>query len=343
MEQKQLVKLKSSPDERGGKCADRTNVPILRVSTQQKSFHSSHLSTGEIWAVLELFQDGWVRVHNVGCIQGAAHVSQHCHGISSQTRCGYTLKENNGSQYSVRKSVSGWDKDSSDSWPGTHQAALGIREKSASFVAQGRGEHGKICISQLCEISSAEALWHQGVTADTQRYKNNQDGLQGHNEEQIFPCQRPQKNIFQLTHNRAIGHEDKGQSWWRLTLCWCSCTWRSAVKDRLRVSEVNSRIRCSFWAEFLVSYLSLHQWDLVLAFPPAGFDQLFDLRPLQCAHAEARKPLQHGWWQAVSKDTHNKLYLLGKGASGGYSRLASSKLTYLHLPVLWSHFLLLLH
>lgn len=93
-----MVKLESSPDERGGRCADGTNVPILRLSTQQKSFHSSHLNTGEVWAVLELFQDGWVRVHDVGCIQGAAHVSQHCHGILSQTRTGYTLKESNQSQ-----------------------------------------------------------------------------------------------------------------------------------------------------------------------------------------------------------------------------------------------------
>lgn len=102
-----MVKVKSSPEERGGKCADRTNVPILCVSTQQKSFHSSHLSTGEIWAVLELFQDERVRVHDVGWIQGAAHVSQHCHVISSQIRSGYTLKKSSLSQYSVRKSIFG--------------------------------------------------------------------------------------------------------------------------------------------------------------------------------------------------------------------------------------------
>lgn len=99
--------LKFSPDERGGKCADRTDVPILRVPTQQKSFHSSRLSTGEIWAVLELFQDGRVRVHDVGCIQGTAHVPQHCHVISIQLRSAYTLKESNRSQNFARKSLSG--------------------------------------------------------------------------------------------------------------------------------------------------------------------------------------------------------------------------------------------
>lgn len=88
-----MVKLKSSPDERGDQCADRTNVPILRVSTQQKSFHSSPLIAGQSWAVLELFQDGRVRVHDVGRTQGAAHVSQHRHSVWSQTRSGYSLKK----------------------------------------------------------------------------------------------------------------------------------------------------------------------------------------------------------------------------------------------------------
>lgn len=79
---------------------------------------------------------------------------------------------------------------------GTHQAALGISEKSTSFVAERGGEDGEICIGQLCEISSAEVLWHQGITAYTQRYENNKDGRQGHNEEQIFPSQRPQRTFF---------------------------------------------------------------------------------------------------------------------------------------------------
>lgn len=74
-------------------CIAAVDLPILCVPAQQHGLNSSCLSTGEVWAVLESFQDVRVRVLDVGAVQSAAHVSQHQDIILSQTGVRYTLRK----------------------------------------------------------------------------------------------------------------------------------------------------------------------------------------------------------------------------------------------------------
>lgn len=72
-------------------CIAAVDVPVWCFPAQQQRLNSNTLIIIEVRAVLEFFQDGRVRVLNVGPIQSTAHVSQNRYIILSQTRAVDTL------------------------------------------------------------------------------------------------------------------------------------------------------------------------------------------------------------------------------------------------------------